>query len=65
MTYLAGEAGIAQFLGIGTCLPTMDNTHEVAQRHNPAARIVYVDNDPLVLATPPSVSGATPEVRPA
>lgn len=60
MTYLAGEAGIAQFLGIG-----MDNTHEVAQRHNPAARIVYVDNDPLVLATPPSVSGATPEVRPA
>jgi hypothetical protein len=49
VTHLAGEAGIDQFLDIGTGLPTMDNTHEVAQRTNPAARIVYVDNDPLVL----------------
>ncbi|WP_307816868.1 MULTISPECIES: SAM-dependent methyltransferase [Micromonospora] len=47
--YLAGEAGIRQFLDIGTGLPTADNTHEVAQSVNPQARIVYVDNDPLVL----------------
>ena len=49
MTYLAGEAGIRQFLDIGTGLPTADNTHEVAQRVAPQTRIVYVDNDPLVL----------------
>jgi hypothetical protein len=48
--FLAGEAGITQFLDIGTGLPSMQNTHEVAQEVNPAARIVYVDNDPLVLA---------------
>jgi hypothetical protein len=48
--YLAGEAGIRQFLDIGTGLPTADNTHEVAQQVAPDARIVYVDNDPLVLA---------------
>jgi hypothetical protein len=48
--YLAGEAGIDQFLDLGTGLPTMQNTHEVAQQVNPAARVVYVDNDPLVLA---------------
>ena len=47
--YLAGEAGIRQFLDIGTGLPTADNTHEVAQAVRPEARIVYVDNDPLVL----------------
>jgi hypothetical protein len=49
VTLLAGEAGIRQFLDIGTGLPTADNTHEVAQRVAPASRIVYVDNDPLVL----------------
>lgn len=48
--YLAGEAGIRQFLDIGTGLPTADNTHEVAQRAAPESKIVYVDNDPLVLA---------------
>ena len=48
--YLAGEAEIDQFLDIGTGLPTVDNTHEVAQRVAPASRVVYVDNDPLVLA---------------
>jgi hypothetical protein len=48
--HLAGEAGIDQFLDLGTGLPTMQNTHEVAQQANPAARVVYVDNDPLVLA---------------
>jgi hypothetical protein len=47
--YLAGEVGIRQFLDIGTGLPTVDNTHEVAQQVAPDARIVYVDNDPLVL----------------
>jgi len=48
--YLAGEAQVRQFLDVGTGLPTADNTHEVAQRVAPACRIVYVDNDPLVLA---------------
>jgi hypothetical protein len=47
--YLAGEQGIRQFLDVGTGLPTVDNTHEVAQRTAPECRIVYVDNDPLVL----------------
>ncbi len=48
--FLAGEAGIRQFLDIGTGLPTMQNTHEVAQQAAPESKIVYVDNDPLVLA---------------
>ena len=48
--YLAGEEGIRQFLDIGTGLPTAENTHEVAQRVAPQSRIVYADNDPLVLA---------------
>ncbi|WP_433380509.1 SAM-dependent methyltransferase [Actinoplanes sp. CA-142083] len=43
------EAGIRQFLDVGTGLPTADNTHEIAQRIAPLSRIVYVDNDPLVL----------------
>jgi O-methyltransferase involved in polyketide biosynthesis len=47
--YLTAEAGIRQFLDIGTGLPTVDNTHEVAQQVAPESRIVYVDNDPLVL----------------
>jgi hypothetical protein len=47
--YLAAEAGVRQFLDIGTGLPTADNTHQVAQAVAPASRIVYVDNDPLVL----------------
>jgi O-methyltransferase involved in polyketide biosynthesis len=50
VTFLAAEAGIRQFLDIGTGLPTVDNTHEVAQRVDPTCRVVYVDNDPLVLA---------------
>ncbi|MFD0226417.1 SAM-dependent methyltransferase [Streptomyces hirsutus] len=50
ITYLVSEAGIRQFLDIGTGLPTADNTHEVAQRIAPESRIVYVDNDPMVLA---------------
>jgi S-adenosyl methyltransferase len=47
--YLAAEAGIRQFLDIGTGLPSSNNTHEVAQRAAPESRIVYVDNDPIVL----------------
>jgi hypothetical protein len=48
--FLAGEAGIRQFLDIGTGLPVADNTHEVAQRIAPDARVLYVDNDPIVMA---------------
>jgi hypothetical protein len=48
--YLAGEAGIRQFLDIGTGLPTNENTHQIAQETAPGSRIVYVDNDPIVLA---------------
>jgi S-adenosyl methyltransferase len=48
--YLAGEEGIRQFLDIGTGLPTANNTHEVAQSVAPESRIVYADNDPMVLA---------------
>jgi hypothetical protein len=48
--YLAAEAGIAQFLDIGTGLPTQGNVHQVAQAICPSARVVYVDNDPMVLA---------------
>ncbi|WP_309238789.1 SAM-dependent methyltransferase [Actinoplanes aureus] len=48
--WLTAEAGIRQFLDIGTGLPTADNVHEVAQRIAPQSRVVYVDNDPLVLA---------------
>ena len=47
--YLTGEPGIRQFLDIGTGIPAADNTHEVAQAAAPEARIVYVDNDPIVL----------------
>ena len=50
VTYLAADAGIRQFLDIGTGLPTASNTHQVAQAAAPASRVVYVDNDPLVLA---------------
>jgi S-adenosyl methyltransferase len=48
--HLAGEVGIRQFLDIGTGIPTANNTHEVAQSVAPESRVVYVDNDPIVLA---------------
>jgi S-adenosyl methyltransferase len=48
--YLAAEAGVRQFLDIGTGIPTSPNVHEVAQEAAPGARVVYVDNDPIVLA---------------
>jgi hypothetical protein len=59
--YLVTEAGVRQFLDIGTGLPTADNTHEIAQRLLPASRIVYVDNDPLVLAHARALLTSTPE----
>ncbi|MBV9448616.1 MAG: SAM-dependent methyltransferase [Streptosporangiaceae bacterium] len=61
ITWLAGEAGIRQFLDVGTGLPTADNTHQVAQRVAPDARIVYVDNDPLVLTHARALLTSTPE----
>ena len=59
--YLAGEAGIRQFLDIGTGLPTADNTHQVAQRVAPESKIIYVDNDPLVLAHARALLTSQPE----
>jgi S-adenosyl methyltransferase len=58
---LAGEYGIRQFLDIGTGLPNADNTHEVAQRVAPDSRVVYVDNDPVVLAHARALLTSTPE----
>nr|WP_308129541.1 SAM-dependent methyltransferase [Actinoplanes polyasparticus] len=63
--FLAAEAGIRQFLDIGTGLPTADNTHEVAQRVTPDARIVYVDNDPLVMVHARALLNSSPEGRTA
>jgi hypothetical protein len=59
--YLAAEASIRQFLDIGTGLPSSNNTHEVAQRAAPEARIVYVDNDPIVLSHAQALLTSTPE----
>ncbi|MEV4492912.1 SAM-dependent methyltransferase [Micromonospora coxensis] len=59
--YLAREAGIRQFLDIGTGIPTADNTHEVAQRIAPESRVVYVDNDPIVLAHARALLTSSPE----
>jgi O-methyltransferase involved in polyketide biosynthesis len=61
VSYLAGEAGIRQFLDVGTGLPTESNTHEVAQRLAPDSRIVYVDNDPLVLVHARALLTSAPE----
>jgi S-adenosyl methyltransferase len=55
------EDGVRQFLDIGTGLPTANNTHEVAQSVSPGARIVYVDNDPIVLAHARALLTSTPE----
>jgi hypothetical protein len=59
--YLAREAGIRQFLDIGTGLPNADNTHQVAQATAPDSKIVYVDNDPIVLAHARALLTSTPE----
>jgi SAM-dependent methyltransferase len=61
--YLVDQRGIRQFLDIGTGLPTADNTHEVAQASAPDARIVYVDNDPVVLAHARALLIGTPSGR--
>jgi S-adenosyl methyltransferase len=61
VTYLVDEAGIHQFLDIGTGLPTANNTHEVAQATNPQCRVVYVDNDPLIMAHARALLTSTPE----
>ncbi len=59
--HLAGEVGIRQFLDIGTGLPTANNTHEVAQAVAPECRIVYVDNDPLVLVHARALLTSSPQ----
>ncbi|WP_238009093.1 SAM-dependent methyltransferase [Dactylosporangium sp. AC04546] len=59
--HLAGEAKVRQFLDIGTGLPTADNTHEVAQHTAPDARVVYVDNDPMVLVHARALLTSRPE----
>jgi hypothetical protein len=61
VTFLAGEVGIRQFLDIGTGMPTAENTHQVAQAVAPESRIVYVDNDPLVLAHARALLTGTPQ----
>jgi hypothetical protein len=61
VTYLTRTAGIRQFLDIGTGLPTANNTHEVAQSIAPESRIVYVDNDPMVLVHARALLTGTPE----
>jgi O-methyltransferase involved in polyketide biosynthesis len=59
--HLAADHGVKQFLDIGTGLPTADNTHQVAQRAVPSARVVYVDNDPLVLTHANALLTGSPE----
>jgi O-methyltransferase involved in polyketide biosynthesis len=59
--FLAAERGIRQFLDVGTGLPTVENTHEIAQRIAPESRIVYVDNDPIVLAHARTLLTSAPE----
>ncbi len=63
VTHLAAEQGIRQFLDIGTGLPTANNTHQVAQRIASESRVVYVDNDPMVLVHARALLTSTPEGR--
>jgi S-adenosyl methyltransferase len=67
VTYLVRDAkpGVRQFLDVGTGLPTVENTHEVAQRIAPESRIVYVDNDPLVMTHARALLTSSPEGRTA
>jgi hypothetical protein len=60
VTYMVKEAGIRQFLDIGTGIPSADNVHEVAQSIAPESRVVYVDNDPIVLAHARRLLAGTP-----
>lgn len=63
--YLAAEAGVRQFLDIGTGIPTSPNLHEIAQEVAPDSRVVYVDNDPIVLTLSQGLLASTPEGRTA
>jgi hypothetical protein len=63
--YLAGEAGVRQFLDIGTGLPTTANVHEIAQAVDPSCRVVYVDHDPMVLVHARALLSSAPEGRTA
>ncbi len=63
--YLAVEAGVRQFLDLGSGLPTKNNVHEVAQAAAPSSRVVYIDNDPLVLAHARALLTSAPEGRTA
>jgi hypothetical protein len=63
--YLVGEAGIRQFLDIGTGLPAANNVHEVAQAARPECRVVYADNDPIVLAHARALLASSPQGRTA
>ncbi|MEU5884243.1 SAM-dependent methyltransferase [Spirillospora sp. NPDC047279] len=59
--HLAADVGIRQFLDIGTGIPAADNTHQVAQSVAPDAKVVYVDNDPIVLVHARALLAGTPE----
>jgi hypothetical protein len=59
--FLVTEAGVRQFLDIGTGLPSANNTHQVAQREVPQSRVVYVDNDPIVLSHARALLTGSPE----
>jgi hypothetical protein len=61
VTFLVNEAGVRQFLDVGTGIPTADNTHDVAQSLAPESRVVYVDNDPIVLAHARRLLSSSPE----
>ncbi|MGV9263202.1 SAM-dependent methyltransferase [Kitasatospora sp. NPDC003701] len=61
--YLAREQGIQQFLDLGTGIPTSPNTHEIAEAVSPGTRVVYVDNDPIVLAHARALMVSTPASR--
>src|SRR5258705_6448220 len=61
VTFLSREAGVRQFLDIGTGIPAPNNTHEVAQALAPESRVVYVDNDPIVLSHARALLNSTPE----
>ncbi|MEI5101294.1 SAM-dependent methyltransferase [Streptomyces sp. PmtG] len=61
VAHLVADRDVRQLLDIGTGLPTGENTHEVAQRHAPDARVVYVDNDPIVLTHAQALLTSSPE----
>ncbi len=65
VAYLVREAGVRQFLDVGTGIPSADNVHEVAQALVPESRVLYVDNDPIVLAHARALMKSTPEGRTA